>query len=79
MLRIPAVLLCAALALAGCTSAPAPIDTPPAAARMPEQALAPVILISIDGFRNDYLERGLTPTLSTMVAAGARAQYMRPS
>ena len=46
---------------------------------MPEQAQAPVILISIDGFRNDYLERGLTPTLSTMVAAGARAEYMRPS
>ena len=39
----------------------------------------PVILISIDGFRPDYLERGVTPTLNALAAAGVRARAMRPS
>ncbi len=39
----------------------------------------PVILISIDGFRADYLDRALTPTLSALAANGARAQWLRPS
>ncbi len=39
----------------------------------------PLILISIDGFRAEYLQRGLTPTLSTLAAEGARARAMRPS
>lgn len=40
----------------------------------------PVILIGIDGFRADYLERGLTPTLSRLAAEGAVAEGgMRPS
>lgn len=38
-----------------------------------------LILISIDGFRADYLERGLTPTLALLADQGVRAQYMRPS
>ena len=37
-----------------------------------------VILISIDGFRPDYLERGVTPTLNTLKTGGAFA-VMRPS
>ena len=37
-----------------------------------------VILISIDGFRWDYLERGVTPTLSRLAAEGASGP-MRPS
>ncbi|MFC5343857.1 ectonucleotide pyrophosphatase/phosphodiesterase [Brevundimonas staleyi] len=36
------------------------------------------ILISIDGFRPDYLERGVTPTLSALATEGATAS-MRPS
>ena len=36
------------------------------------------ILISIDGFRSDYLDRGITPRLSALAAKGARAA-MRPS
>jgi predicted AlkP superfamily pyrophosphatase or phosphodiesterase len=36
------------------------------------------ILISIDGFRPDYLARGATPTLSRLAAEGASAA-MRPS
>lgn len=40
---------------------------------------APVtILISIDGFRPDYLEKGVTPVLSRLAAEGAFAA-MRPS
>lgn len=39
----------------------------------------PVILVSIDGLRADYLERGLTPTLAVIAANGVRAEYMRPS
>ena len=38
-----------------------------------------VVLISIDGFRNDYLDRGLTPNLSKLAATGVRAEGMRPS
>ena len=36
------------------------------------------ILISIDGFRPDYLDRGLTPRLSALAGSGARGT-MRPS
>jgi predicted AlkP superfamily pyrophosphatase or phosphodiesterase len=40
---------------------------------------APVtILISIDGFRPDYLERGVTPNLLALARSGVRAD-MRPS
>ncbi|HVY84054.1 MAG TPA: ectonucleotide pyrophosphatase/phosphodiesterase [Caulobacterales bacterium] len=57
------VLLACALAFAG-----------PAVAQTPDT----VILISIDGFRPDYLDRGQTPTLSRLAADGVRAS-MRPS
>jgi predicted AlkP superfamily pyrophosphatase or phosphodiesterase len=41
---------------------------------------APLILISIDGFRADYATRGLTPTLAALAADGAWAKEgMRPS
>lgn len=39
-----------------------------------------VLLIGIDGFRADYLDRGVTPTLSALAAQGVRAEGgMRPS
>jgi predicted AlkP superfamily pyrophosphatase or phosphodiesterase len=40
---------------------------------------APVILISIDGFRADYLERGPTPTLASLAAGGVRADALKPA
>jgi len=44
-----------------------------------EAARQPVtILISIDGFRADYLDRGITPNLSRLAADGARGK-LRPS
>lgn len=42
------------------------------------QTPAPTILISIDGFRSDYLDRGQSPVLSRLAATGVRAA-MRPS
>src|SRR5690242_18287258 len=60
-----------ALLLSACaTMAPPP---PKAAANRPL-----TILISIDAFRADYLDRGVTPNLSALAAQGARAA-MRPS
>jgi predicted AlkP superfamily pyrophosphatase or phosphodiesterase len=37
-----------------------------------------VLLISIDGFRWDYLDRGLTPNLSRLAREGVRAEAMVP-
>jgi predicted AlkP superfamily pyrophosphatase or phosphodiesterase len=53
--------------LAGCAH-------PPAAQNPPL-----VILVSIDGFRADYLDRGLTPNIAALAAGGVRAQSMRPA
>jgi predicted AlkP superfamily pyrophosphatase or phosphodiesterase len=66
VLRFAAVL--AALVLGACaTWSPAPPSARPL-----------VVLISIDGFRADYLDRGVTPALSKLAAQGVRAA-MRPS
>ena len=37
------------------------------------------ILISLDGFRADFLDRGLTPSLNALIANGVSPQYMHPS
>ncbi|WP_034160467.1 alkaline phosphatase family protein [Sphingomonas sp. ERG5] len=71
--RIIAALLC--VALQACVTAPANTPAPPVAA----EVRAPVtILVSIDGFRPDYLTRGVTPVLSRLAAEGVTAP-MRPS
>jgi predicted AlkP superfamily pyrophosphatase or phosphodiesterase len=57
--------------VAGC--APATLQ-PPA-----QDARPPLILVSIDGFKPDYLTRGVTPNLNALAAQGARAEAMRPS
>ena len=60
-------MVCTLLLLAGCvTDGPEP------------RARPLVILVSIDGFHPDYLERGVTPVLSKLAAEGARGA-MRPS
>ncbi len=38
----------------------------------------PVILVSIDGFRADYLDRGLTPVMSRLANDGVRAEALIP-
>lgn len=40
---------------------------------------APVVLVSIDGFRADYFDRGLTPYLAMLARVGARAEWLTPS
>lgn len=62
--RLFALVACLFAALAG---------SPVAAAERPT-----VILVSIDGFRADYLDRGVSPHLSRLAEEGARAA-MRPS
>jgi predicted AlkP superfamily pyrophosphatase or phosphodiesterase len=37
------------------------------------------ILVSLDGFRADFLNRGLTPTLNSLIAQGVSPRYMVPS
>ncbi|KGO70283.1 Type I phosphodiesterase/nucleotide pyrophosphatase/phosphate transferase [Penicillium italicum] len=37
------------------------------------------IVISLDGFRADFLHRGLTPALNSLIANGVSPQYMNPS
>lgn len=67
--------LFALLALAAFTAA---CGTIPAAQAPP--ARAPVLLIGLDGFRADYLKRGVTPTLSRLAAMGVSApEGMRPA
>lgn len=63
-------LACLLALLAACTANPSrPTSTP----------RTPLLLISIDGFRADYLDRGLTPTLQALADDAVRAEYMRPS
>src|SRR5262245_58089919 len=62
-----------ALLLAACPTRHAPSAPPAAASGEPI-----TILISLDGFRPDYLDRGITPALSQLAADGVRAS-MRPS
>ncbi|XP_030838591.1 venom phosphodiesterase 2 [Strongylocentrotus purpuratus] len=39
----------------------------------------PVLLISLDGFRSDFLTRGLTPVLSRMAECGVMTPHMIPT
>jgi predicted AlkP superfamily pyrophosphatase or phosphodiesterase len=67
MIRI----LLALILLTGCAQMPRPVSS--------TATNAPVtILISIDGFRADYLARGITPRLSALAKTGATG-VMRPS
>jgi predicted AlkP superfamily pyrophosphatase or phosphodiesterase len=63
-----------ALTLAACAPLP-----PPDLAAAPRAHPASVLLISLDGFRADYLERGLTPRLARLARDGVRAEWMTPS
>lgn len=57
------------LCLTACASQP-PNPTP-------KNSYSPLILISFDGFRADYIDRGITPTLSALAADGVHAKAMR--
>ena len=72
--------LAGSLLLASCASTPDVMPKPIAQASAPVALAAPhtLILISIDGFRADYLDRGATPYLKSLYEHGARGS-MRPS
>ncbi|GAB3360270.1 alkaline phosphatase family protein [Lysobacter tyrosinilyticus] len=57
-----------ALFLTACASVPSSTAEP-----------VPVLLVSIDSFRPDYLDRGITPTLARLAQGGVRARWMNPS
>jgi predicted AlkP superfamily pyrophosphatase or phosphodiesterase len=67
--RWSALLTLLLLPLAGCALRPAAHATAPHA----------VLLVSIDAFRADYIERGLTPNLVALAHDGATTPYMLPS
>ncbi|HEX7917661.1 ectonucleotide pyrophosphatase/phosphodiesterase [Rudaea sp.] len=66
---MPRLVLCLLVLVLAACAAPAP---------KPESG-APLILISIDGFRADFFDRGLTPNLKALASDGVRAQAMRPA
>ncbi len=67
-----------AAVLQACATAPVAAP-PPAAVPVAAEQRAPVtILVSIDGFRSDYLNRGVTPNLSRLAAGGVTG-IMHPS
>uniref|UniRef100_UPI00242EB007 alkaline phosphatase family protein n=3 Tax=Sphingobium TaxID=165695 RepID=UPI00242EB007 len=69
-----------ALSVSTLLGACAPVQQHPASvAAAPAEQRAPVtILVSIDGFRPDYLTRGVSPNLNALTAGGTEAS-MRPS
>ncbi|MEH6418730.1 alkaline phosphatase family protein [Pseudomonas sp. CGJS7] len=69
-----AALLAFVLVLTACAA-----PTRPATPRAAPPADTPLLLISIDGFRANYFELGLTPNLERLAQSGVRAQWMSPS
>jgi predicted AlkP superfamily pyrophosphatase or phosphodiesterase len=73
-LRFPLACLFLLAALGACV----PVERPSVSVAPVEQRQPVTILVSIDGFRPDYLKRGVTPHLSALAAGGIEAA-MRPS
>ena len=75
---IPRLLLCAFVVFsAGCATQP-PTASQPSAPPKPAPVY-PLLLISIDGYRADYFDRQLSPTLAELAKTGVHAQAMEPS
>ena len=73
------LLLCSLIAFsAGCANQPTPARPAPTASTT-KPAVTPLLLISIDGYRADYVERGLSPVLKELANGGVRAVGMQPS
>ncbi len=74
----------AALALAACTTPPltdtgsTPVEVSPVEQAATQADSELTILVSIDGFRPDYLDRGATPVMSALAETGAVGP-MQPS
>jgi predicted AlkP superfamily pyrophosphatase or phosphodiesterase len=65
-----------AFVVSACASTQQPVGRQPVEQRAAARPL--VVLVSIDGFRADYLDRGITQNLSQLAAEGASGP-MRPS
>jgi predicted AlkP superfamily pyrophosphatase or phosphodiesterase len=65
-----------ATALTACAST---AHLPRATTTSVQQQTPSVLLVSLDGFRPDYLDLGITPNLSRIAREGVRARWMRPS
>ncbi|TPG08386.1 alkaline phosphatase family protein [Rhodanobacter glycinis] len=50
-----------------------------AAATAAARVSTPLLLISIDGYRHDYIQRGLSPTLSMLAQNGVQAASLQPA
>jgi predicted AlkP superfamily pyrophosphatase or phosphodiesterase len=61
--------------LAACSTAPRAPARLTAALKPP----VPLLLVSIDAYRADYIDRGLSPTLSMLARTGVHAESMQPS
>jgi len=68
--------LLALAALSACAGRPGP-DAAPSTPTQPRPNV--VLLVSIDGFRADYLDRGITPNLLRIGREGVHAEGLRPS
>jgi len=68
------LLLPATVLLAGCATLPLPSANPPVMDGPPD-----VVVISLDGFRADYLDRHETPVVEGLASRGVRAQWLVPS
>ena len=55
-----------------CDSKTDTIDIPPS------ETVRPLVLISLDGFRWDYLDRNITPNLNELATLGAKAEGLTP-
>ncbi|RNF82665.1 ectonucleotide pyrophosphatase/phosphodiesterase [Montanilutibacter psychrotolerans] len=65
-------------AATACHHLPRPPDT--RSTGEPSTAQPPtLVLLSLDGFRADYLQRGVSPNLQRLADEGVRAQWMTPS
>lgn len=73
-----AAMACLLAALAACASLS---DSPATATAQPSTAGRghSVLLVSLDGFRADFLELGITPNLSRLAREGVRARWMTPA
>lgn len=78
ILRVAATAAFLALSLAACNVLPVASAPPPAPAAAPV-APPPVLLVSIDGFRADHLDLGITPNLQRLANGGVRAEWMNAS
>ncbi|RPE77244.1 ectonucleotide pyrophosphatase/phosphodiesterase [Vulcaniibacterium tengchongense] len=77
--RIAAAAACLALSVCACSTSPPRPAAGTAPASETTNAARSVLLVSLDGFRADYLDLGLTPNLARIAREGVRAQWMNPS